>query len=303
MPNDIVAFVNKDLVPGGLILIMFSLGLALRLGDFGEVWRGRRLVLAGLGGQLLLMPLLALGIGIVFALPPELALALFILGICPAGTTSNAMTYVGGGNVALAVVLTALSSLVTVFTIPLLLQWALPHFLAAGKVPHLSVLKTMAQLAEITLLPVAVGMAVRGWRPALADRLGRWLKPTSLIVLIGVIGIALVFSFELVMRNFLRVAPAAWLLNVAAMAAGLALGRIVRAGPRDSMTLALEIGIHNATLAIFVTLQVLGDLTIAVTQTIDGVLMILNAGLLIRWFRPRIAAEAPADRGRTGEAA
>jgi BASS family bile acid:Na+ symporter len=238
------------------------------------------------------MPLLALGVGIVFVLPAQLALALFILGICPAGTTSNALTYVGGGNVALAVVLTALSSLVTVFTIPLLLQWALPHFLAAGKVPHLSVLQTMAQLAEITLLPVAVGMAVRAWRPALAERLGRWLKPTSLVVLIGVIGIALVFSFDLVMRNLLRVAPAAWALNVAAMMVGLALGRIVGAGRRDSMTLALEVGIHNATLAIFVTLQVLGDLTVAVTQNIYGVLMILNAGLLIRWFRPRIAAEA-----------
>jgi BASS family bile acid:Na+ symporter len=295
MPNDLIAFVNLAFVPAGLVLIMFSLGLALRLSDFAEVARERRLVAAGLFGQLFLMPLLALGVGFLFGLPPQLALALFILGICPAGTTSNALTYVGGGNVALAVVLTALSSLVTVFSIPLLLQWALPHFLPSGQVPHLSVLQTMGQLARITLVPIAFGMAVRYVRPGWADALGRWLKPVSLIVLIGVIGISLVLSFEMVMRNFVRVAPATWVLNAAAMACGLLLARLFRAGARDSMTLAIEVGVHNATLAIFITLQVLGDLPVAVTQNIYGVVMILNALVLIRGFRRRIATAAAQD--------
>jgi BASS family bile acid:Na+ symporter len=294
MPHSAVEFVNLVFVPAGLVLIMFSLGLALRLGDFAALWPARRLVIVGLFGQLVLMPLLALGIGIAFLLPAELALALFILGICPAGTTSNALTYVGGGNVALAVVLTALSSLVTVFSIPLLLQWALPHFLPQGKVPHLSVLQTVLQLARMTLLPIAIGMALRAWRPALAERLGRWLKPTSLVVLIGVIGISLVLSFKMVMLNFVRIAPAAWALNAAAIAVGLALGRLIGAGRRDTMTLAIEVSVHNATMAIFVTLQVLGDLSIAVTQNIYGVLMVLNAGLLIRWYRRRLGAEAQA---------
>jgi BASS family bile acid:Na+ symporter len=298
MPQTLETFVTLVFVPAGLALIMFSLGLALSLADFAEVWRERRLVATGLIGQLFLMPLLALAVGLVFGLPPALALALFILGICPAGTTSNALTYVGGGNVALAVVLTALSSLVTVFSIPLLLQWALPHFLAGGRVPHLSVLQTMGQLAKITLLPIAIGMAVRGFRPDWADRIGPWLKPLSLIVLIGVIGFSLVLSFNKVMVNFIAVAPATWVLNAAAMGCGLALGRVVRAGPRDAMTLAIEVGVHNATLAIFVTLQVLNDLTVAVTQNIYGVVMVLNALLLIRWFRPRIHAGGAAPSAR-----
>jgi BASS family bile acid:Na+ symporter len=296
MSEPLIAFVNLAFVPAGLVLIMFSLGLALRLGDFAEVWRQRRLVVTGLFGQLFLMPLLALAVGMVFGLPPALALALFILGICPAGTTSNALTYVGGGNVALAVVLTALSSLITVFSIPLLLQWALPHFLTSGAVPHLSVPQTMLQLARITLLPIAIGMIVRRFRPDWADKLGPWLKPTSLVVLIGVIGISLILSFDMVMRNFVSVAPATWVLNAAAMACGLALARLVRAGPRDAMTLAIEVGVHNATLAIFITLQVLKDLPVAVTQNIYGVVMVLNALILIRWFRPRlppVAERAP----------
>ncbi|MDB5721263.1 MAG: sodium transporter [Alphaproteobacteria bacterium] len=291
MSNSLVTFVNLAFVPAGLVVIMFSLGLTLRPGDFVVVWRQRRLVLTGLFGQLVLMPLLALAVGIAFALPPELALAVFILGICPAGTTSNALTYVGGGNVALAVVLTALSSLITVFSIPLLLQWALPHFLPSGHVPDVPVLQTMAQLGRITLLPISVGMAVRGARPAWAERLGRWLKPTSLIVLIGVIAVSLLLSFEMVMRNFVRVAPALWCLNAAAMACGLLLARLVRAGWRDRMTLAIEVGVHNATMAIFITLQVLGDLPVAVTQNIYGVVMVINAGILIRWLRRRREGE------------
>jgi BASS family bile acid:Na+ symporter len=297
MSTSIVTFVNLAFVPAGLVLIMFSLGLTLRLADFGALWGQRKLVATGLFGQLVLMPLLALAVGIVFGLPPELALALFILGICPAGTTSNALTYVGGGNVALAVVLTALSSLVTVFSIPLLLQWALPHFLSGGRVPHVPVLQTMAQLGRITLLPIAVGMAVRGARPDWAEKLGRWLKPTSLIVLIGVIGISLVLSFEMVMRNFIRVAPAIWFLNAAAMGCGLLLGRLVRAGARDTMTLAIEVGVHNATMAIFITLQVLGDLPVAVTQNIYGVVMVINAGILIRWFQRRRERTVEAEEG------
>src|ERR1041384_3112562 len=151
MSPDMIALVNTVFVPIGLALIMFSLGLTLALRDFALLGRNPKPVLAGLAGQLLLMPLLALAIGLIFRLPPELALGLFILVICPAGTTSNALTFVGRGNVALAVVLTALSSLITVFTIPLLLSWALPHFMAAGEVPKLSIPQTMIQLMRITI--------------------------------------------------------------------------------------------------------------------------------------------------------
>src|ERR1044071_7952617 len=164
-----IALVTTVFVPVALALIMFSLGLTLAVSDFRLLLTNARTVLAGLAGQLLLMPLLALGIGILFRLPPELALGLFVLGICPAGTTSNALTFVGRGNVALAVVLTALSSLVTVFTIPLLLGWALPWFLAAGggRVPTLSVPAMILQLARITLAPILVGMVVRHFLPEL----------------------------------------------------------------------------------------------------------------------------------------
>jgi BASS family bile acid:Na+ symporter len=291
MPNEYVMFVNTVFVPIGLMLIMFSMGLTLALADFRLVMTNAKLVFTGLGGQLFLMPLLALGIALLFRLPPELALGLFILGICPAGTTSNALTFVGRGNVALAVVLTALSSLITVFTIPLLLSWAVQHFAVDGKIPDLSISGTIMQLVRITVLPIVVGMVVRRFAPDFAARMSRWLRPTSLIVMIGVIGFSVLVSLEMVLLNLVRAGPAIWTLNVAATAAGLLIAKVIGANDRDSMTLAIEVGVHNVTLAIFITLTVLDNLPLAVMQNIYGVVMLLNAGLLIRWFRSRRAPE------------
>ena len=292
MSDAMIAFINTTFVPVGLMLIMFSMGLTLRLGDFGQVFRDGRAPLAGLAGQLLAMPLLGLAIGILFGLPPELALGVFILGICPAGTTSNALTFIARGNVALAVVLTALSSIVTVFSIPVLLQWGLRHFGLEGTVPALSVADTMLQLARITVLPVAVGMLVCRFAPAAARKMSGWLRPVSMIVLFGVIAFAVGVSAEMVLANLLSAGPAVWTMNIAAMAVGLGIGRACGVGSRDAMTLAIEVGVQNVTLATFLTLTVLGSLPLAVTQNIYGVAMILNAVLLVRWFRVRLAGDA-----------
>ena len=280
------------LVPIGLMLIMFSMGLTLRLRDFALVLKNQRLVAAGLAGQLVALPLLALAIGVALRLPPEIALGLFIVAICPAGTTSNALTFVGRGNVALAIVLTALTSLITVFSIPILLSWALPFFLSTqGEVPILSIPTVMLQLLTLTVLPVTAGMILRHFRQALAERMTIWLRPTAFIVLVAVIGLSVAVSLEMVLRNLAAAGPAMWLLNLAGISAGLLTGRAIGVGRKDSMTLAIEIGVQNVTLAIFLTLNVLDSLPLAVTQNIYGVLMLINGTLLIRLFRPYLLRE------------
>jgi BASS family bile acid:Na+ symporter len=289
-----VQFVNTAIVPVGLMLVMFSLGLTLALRDFALVARRPLLVGAGFATHLLVLPALGFLVGLLFRLPGEMALGLFIVSLCPAGTTSNAMTFVGRGNVALAVVLTALSSLVTVFTIPIVLSWAMPWFLAGGgrPVPGLDVLNIMRQLASITLLPIAVGMTVKHFVPDWAARLARWLRPTAFVVIVIVIAFSVIVSLDMVLDNLLRATPAIYALNGAAILFGLALGRLLGANARDAMTLAIETSVQNVTLAIFLTLTMLDNLPLAVTQNIYGVVMILNASLLIRWWRGRIAAEA-----------
>ena len=287
-----IQLVNTALVPIGLMLIMFSLGLTLALRDFALVVRNPVLAGAGFATHLFVLPVLGLAIGFLFRLPPEMALGLFIISLCPAGTTSNALTFVGRGNVALAVVLTALTSLVTVFTIPIVLSWAVPGFLGGGgEVRPLSVGGTILQLARITMLPIAAGMLVKRFAPDFAARMARWLRPTAFVIVVVVIAFSVAVSYRMVLDNLVRATPAIFALNVAAMGFGLLLGQLLGAKARDAMTLAIETGVQNVTLAIFLTLNVLGSLSLAVTQNIYGVVMILNASLLIRWWRRRIDAE------------
>jgi bile acid:Na+ symporter, BASS family len=143
----------------------------------------------------------------------------------------------------------------------------------------------------ITLLPVAAGMVLHRYAPSVATRLARWLRPTALIVLIAVIAFSVWVSREMVLRNVARGGPSIWVLNVVATLTGVAIGRLIRANARDSMTLGIEVGVHNVTLALYVTLTVLGSLPLAVLQNVYGVVMLINAGILIRWFRPRVLAE------------
>ncbi|MBN8740988.1 MAG: hypothetical protein BGP24_20495 [Lysobacterales bacterium 69-70] len=292
MSDEFIVLVNRMVVPIGLIAIMFSMGLSLRPREFAEVARNPCAVFGGLFGQLVLLPPLAVAIAALFRLPPAMAAGLFILAICPGGITSNAITYAAKANVALAVVLTTLSSLITVFTIPPLLNWALTHYFVAGEVPPLSVPATMLQLAQMTLAPILGGMLVNHLWPNAAARLTVWLRPASLIVLIAVIAFAVLASVELVVANLLQAGPAAYLLNAASMALGLVIAALLRLDRNDSLTVAIEVGIHNATMATFLSLSVLKDMALAITPTIYGIIMIANAGLLVRWLRRRAAAAA-----------
>jgi len=288
-----IDFVTNRIVPAGLMLVMFSMGLTLTLRDFAMVARRPKLVGAGFVTHLFVLPSLAFLIGLIFQLSPERALGLFIVSLCPAGTTSNAMTFVGRGNVALAVILTALSAIVTIFTIPLVLSWAVPWFLAgAGRtVPHLDPVGMMFQLGLITLLPILVGMILRHFGPEFAARLARWLRPTAFVIVVVVIAFSVIVAGRMVLDNLLGATPAIYALNLAAIAFGLLLGKALGANARDAMTLSIETSVQNVTLAIFLTLTVLGSLPLAVTQNIYGVVMILNASLLIRWWRGRIERE------------
>lgn len=299
MPQEFATTVNMIVVPLGLIAIMFSMGLSLAPDDFREIARNPRAVFAGLLGQLVCLPPLAVAIAWLFGLPPQMATGLVILAICPGGITSNAITYAARANVALAVVLTTATSLVTVFTIPVLTNWALGFYFVTGEVPTLSIPQTMLHLAQMTLLPVIAGMGFRALRPELAERLTLWLRPASLVVLIAVIAFSVLVSAELVFDNLLHAGPAAYVLNALSMCVGLLIASGLGLDRRDTLTIGIEVGIHNATMATFLSLTILKDVALAITPTIYGCIMVINAGLLVKWFRRRTHAPDRAVDGAT----
>ncbi|MDA5194177.1 bile acid:sodium symporter family protein [Govanella unica] len=295
MSDQQLQIINFMVVPFGLMAIMVSLGLSLTVGDFRRLLDNPRPVTVGLGGQLILMPALGWCVAYLFRLPPELAVGLFILACSPAGVTSNALTYAARANIALAVTLTALSSVITVFTTPFFVQWALNHYYAAGSVPEMSIWTTVLQLVKVAVLPVAVGMIIRHFLPGWAARAGVWLRPASMIILIFVIVFSLLANAQLVWNSLLTAGPAAWVLNVLAMATGLGIATLAGLNREDRLTVAIEVGVHNATLATFVTMSVLGSLELAITPTIYGAIMVINASILIRYLRRRARKAALAE--------
>ncbi len=131
----------------------------------------------------------------------------------------------------------------------------------------------------MTVIPVSLGMSVRVFSTDIADRLVIWLRPTSMFVLISVIAFSVYVSFDLVLQNVLRAGPAALTLNVMAMFVGFYLAQSARLQRSDTLTISIEVGVLNATMATFLALSVLNDLSLAVTPTLYGAIMVTNAAL------------------------
>jgi bile acid:Na+ symporter, BASS family len=219
------------------------------------------------------LPLLGALIALVVPMEPVMAVGLMVVAVCPGGPSSNLMTYLARGDVALSVTLTAVSSIVTVFTIPLFTNLALQHFLGEGAAIALPIGTTMLQIVLITLLPTAIGMAIRHRFPGTARRLEKQMGRLAggLLALI----ILLLFIREAPkLPGFLaQMGLAIALLNVLAMLAGFLAGRLFRLPLAQQVCIAIEVGIQNGTLAIAITAGLLNNPDMAVPAAVYSLLM------------------------------
>ena len=161
------SFLTQIILPVVLALIMFGMGLSLTKQDFLELGKEPKAVLVGLFGQLLLLPILAYGVAILFGLSQHLAIGIMILAACPGGTSSNIISHLARANLALSVSLTAVTTLVCVFTTPLIIQFAINQF-DINPAKSFSLLSTTLGLIFITLLPVLLGIFMRHKYPTQA---------------------------------------------------------------------------------------------------------------------------------------
>lgn len=137
----------------------------------------------------------------------------------------------------------------------------------------------------MTVMPVVLGMVARHFFPLVADRLVRWLKPATLIVLASIIGFSIYVSAETVWASFISAGPPVFALNVTALVLGFFLARIFRLNDQDTITIGIEVGVQNATVATFLTLAVLNDIVLAVVPTMYGVIMLINSYLFVQLWR------------------
>ncbi len=268
------------LLPIALGIVMLGLGLTLTLADFRRVVVYPKAVIIGLACQMLILPVVCFGIAKLFGLPAALAVGLMLLSASPGGATANLFSHLANGDVALNITLTAVNSVLSLFTLPLIVNFALVAFVGEGKAIPLQFDK-VAQVFAIVLVPVGLGMVVRARREGLARRLERPVRILSAAVLVLVIAGAVIKERVHLLEYFQQVGLAALSFNLASMLVGYFVPMLFRLPNKQSIAIGMEIGVHNGTLAIAIASSpmLLNSTVMAMPAAIYSLIMFFTAAL------------------------
>lgn len=271
-------------LPVALAIIMGALGLSLTLADFKRVLVVPKGVAIGMANLLLISPFLGFAVAEIYGLEPALAVGLVLMAAAPGGTMAALLTHLARGETALSVTMTALSSVLTVVTMPFYLGLAISHF-DAGLASDVSMLGVVARVFAITIIPLSIGMYVRARRTAWVVAHEPRIKKVTLVVFVLVVIGAVVSEIEIIADHFAELALATLTLNVAAMSIAFAVSRVAGLDRRQTTAIALELGVHNSTLAIAVATSIATIL--ATPAAVYSVFMFVTAGAFARlmWAR------------------
>lgn len=277
------------LLPAAIAVIMWSLGLTLTREDFRRVLVAPRGVAIGMLNLALISPLLALAMGKLFGLPPELAVGLVLLGASPGGMMANMLTHLSRGDTALSVTMTAISSVGAMVTVPLFLELSAGYFGATG-LGDVSMLAIVVRVFAITVVPVAIGMEMRRRNPARVDALYPRARQIALTLFALVVLGAIASEHDTVAENVADVAGAALALNVAAMALSFTISKLARLDDRQATAIALELGIHNSALAIAIGATLTEE--VAIPAAVYATFMLFTGGAFAWAMSRRNAASS-----------
>ncbi len=279
--------ISTMFLAASLIIIMLGMGLSLVMDDFKRIIIYPKAIFVGLVNQLILLPLIGFAIAISFPLTPEIAIGLMILAACPGGPTSNLISHLAKGDTALSVTLTALSSFITILTIPFIINFALIHFLDEGQMIQLDVVETITRIFIIIIIPIIIGMIVRRYREKFALRMANPVRKASGIVIALVIIGILIKERENIVSYFQQAGIVALVLNVATMLVGYYSAKLFKIKDRRAISISIESGIQNGTLAMTIAIVLLGSTELAITPAIYSLLMFFTGGLAIYFGNKR----------------
>lgn len=269
-------------LPLSLAFIMFGMGLSLTFGDFKRILVYPKAVTIGLVNQLLLIPLVAFGLIQAFDVEAELAVGMMILAVCPGGATSNLITHLAKGDSALSITLTAFSSLITVFTIPFLVNFSIQYFMPeGGQEFQLNVFGTVISVILITAIPVLIGMIILRKIPNLALRVEPTFRKLSAVFFVIILIAAILKERQNLLTYISEVGPVALSLNIATLAIGFFSARLLGLNYKQSRTVSIESGIQNGTLGITIAATLIGNSQMTIPSAIYGILMFGTAGFMI----------------------
>ena len=253
MNIDLVTFVTV-----ALATIAFGMGLGLKFDDFAALAKVPRATMAGIAGQIVFLPVIA-GLIALLAPSPALAMGLILVGVCPGGSSSNYFSYLARGDVALSVSLTAISGSLAILTVPLVFNFIAGQVVGQTFAIELPVAKTMRDIALFMLAPLLAGMAIRSFKPELAQRVQSFVANAAFALLVGLTPFLIGQHFNLVMPVIWPSFVLASTLLIATLILGLGLSKLLGISPPQARSLSIEIGVQNVALAIFLALSYLDN--------------------------------------------
>ncbi len=279
---DITTIITQIFLPISLAIIMFGMGLTLVVGDFARLFTYPKAVIVGLCNQLIFLPLIGFSIILLFDLSSSMAIGIMILALCPGGPTSNLITQVSRGNIGLSVTLTALASLITVFTIPIILSKAITYFTGeTGVVIELPIVQTMLQILIITVIPVSIGMVIRKKNEGFALRMERPMRTASTVLFVIIFLLVMIANKDLIVQAMKEVGLATLLLNLSTMALGYITARAFRIKGKSQISITIESGIQNGTLAFVIATTILNNVEMGLPTGAYSIWMFITGGILM----------------------
>ncbi len=262
---------------------MFGLGLSLRIADFTYVLKQPKAILIGLSAQIIALPLITFLIAILFKLPPELAVGLMIISFVPSGSTSNMFTNLAKGDVALSISLTAITSLITPFTIPLFALLAMRYFLGSESVVEIPFLKTVIQLSVMIILPVILGMFILSKWQKKADKAEPLIRIFSVIFLFLIVLAIIIKNREEMLGFFMQTGAATLTLNVLVLGLGYWLAKFLKLSQKQAISIGYEVGIQNGALALIIAGTIIGNNIMMIPAVTYSLLMFIT-GFAFYWI-------------------
>jgi BASS family bile acid:Na+ symporter len=265
-------FFSNHLMPIAIAAIMLGVGMNLKFRDFQHIFRKPKAVITGLVAQMILLPVIAFLFNSFWDLSPIVKVGFILIAVCPGGTTSNIVTLFLRGQLALSVTLTAFNSVLILFTIPVIMHFALKFYLGAEQEIHLPVLTTIRDIMLSVILPVIAGMTIKYYLPKQASFMRKpmtWIMTGFLLFVFG--GIILIEkNGNAEVNSYLPLFLPAFVLNAITMFAGYLLALATGINNRGRFTIAIQVGLQNSALAIFIASKMLGQNEMAMVAVIYG---------------------------------
>lgn len=271
-------FLTTVFLPLALAVIMLGLGLSLTVNDFKRVIVYPKAVFIGLICQMLILPALCFFIALNFRLPPELAIGLMLLSASPGGATANLYSHLSKGDVALNITLTAVNSILTLFTLPLIVNFSIDYFMESGQMVPMQ-FKKIIEVFSIVMIPVVIGMFIKSKAPDFSIKLDKPVKIVSAVFLALIILAAVLKEKTHIVNYFQQVGVAALVFNLASMIIGYFIPGIFKLHKKQSIAIGMEVGIHNGTLAIYIALSVIGNSVMSIPPAIYSLIMFFTAAI------------------------